>query len=127
MSNYSLPLQKLLVDTLRAEGLSVFDRVPASAASPYVSIGPSDEVEDDAECIEAVTVTQQLDVWSTEPGFVRSRQLSAIIRGALHRRPLQLTGAALVEIEVRSVRYIRDPDGLTSHAAISIRAQIERE
>ncbi|UHD44913.1 DUF3168 domain-containing protein [Aureimonas altamirensis] len=127
MSDYSLPLQKLLVDTLRVKGLSVFDRVPKGAPSPYVSIGPSDEVEDDAECVEAVVVTQQLDVWSTEPGFVRSREIAATIRTALHRRDLQLAGPALVEIEVRSVRYMRDPDGLTSHAAISIRALIERE
>lgn len=126
MSDYSLPLQKLIVDTLRAAGLNVFDSVPASAARPYVSIGPSDETEDDADCIEAVTVTQQLDVWSTEPGFVQAKRTSASVRAALHRQDLSLTGAALVEIAVQSIRYMRDPDGLTSHAAITIRAQIER-
>lgn len=133
MTSPVLELQGAVVARLKASaaltaliGGRVYDSVPADAAFPYVSIGPSQAVADDADCITGFEVTLQLDGWSRMPGFVELRQVAEAVREALHKVDLQLTDNALVSIEHRQTRELRDPDGLTSHAVIEIVALIEQ-
>lgn len=130
----SAELQKLVVGLLTADaavvGLlkaRVFDRVPEKSLFPYVSIGPSGYVDDDAECITGGEHTLQLDIWSRSPaGFLECKQVADAVKQALH---LNETGAleshALGELRVLSVRFERDPDGLTSHGIVTLQALIE--
>lgn len=129
MTAYAFALQAWLVQALKAADIAdgrVYDRVPEGAAMPYVSIGPSDEVSDDAECIDGAEISQQLDVWSDRPGFPEAKTIAGEIRAALHQRELVIDGFPPSEIVVRTIRYLRGGDGLTSHAAIDLRAFIER-
>lgn len=128
----TLELWGTIVDRLKADagvgaliGDRVYDRVPADRTFPYASKGPSDELQSDAECIEAVEITLQIDVWSQTVGFTEASKVAAAIRNALHRYSLTLTTNALVEIEHRQTRFLNDPDPLTSHAAIEFVATVE--
>lgn len=132
MNDPSAALQKAIESVLVADPLvaslvagRVYDRVPREAATPYVSFGPSQTLEDDAECIEGFEVIQQLDVWSTEPGYRQAKEVAGVVRKALHYADLALDGFAWVEITVRNIQYLRDPDGLTGHAVIDVRALLE--
>lgn len=134
MTDHSLAVQKTILDALTAASLAggrIYDKPPASpygAGTTYISFGPSDQSEDDADCIDGSIVTQQLDVWSKyTAGFRDSKTLAGEVRTALHRQVLPITGANLVELEVRSIRHLRDPDGITSHAVIEVRALVESE
>lgn len=131
MTDHSLALQKSIFDVLSAASVAggrIYDKSGPTAINPYVSFGPSDETEDDADCIEGSTVSQQLDVWSTySGGFKEAREIAAQIKALLHRQNIVMTGARLVEVTVPSIRFLRDPDGITSHAAIEVRALIESE
>lgn len=104
----------------------VYDRVPEGAAFPYISLGPSQETQDDFDCILSAEVFQQVDVWSREPGFVQCKQICALVRTILHQ--LEVTrGLLSFEIEHRFTTEQRDGDGLTSHGILSFRALIDNE
>ncbi|MDX0230245.1 DUF3168 domain-containing protein [Sinorhizobium meliloti] len=129
-----LELQGVVFDVLRAdpEMISlvngrIYDRVPENKVFPYVSFGPTDDFEDDADCIYGTDLTIQLDVWSREVGFPEAKRICNAARNALHDKDLQLTENALVQIACRGIRMLRDPDGLTSHGIVEINAFIERQ
>lgn len=134
MNDPSAALQKAIVAHLKADALvttvlaqRVYDRVPVPPIWPYASIGPAQALEDDADCVEAFEVFQQVDVWSEDPGFLEAKEIAGMVRKALHGAELALDGFVLNEIRVRNIRYLRAPDGLTSHAVIDIRALLETE
>lgn len=130
----SAELQKLIFDTLKADAAvmaianGVYDRVPASpygVKTAYISFGPSDVVDDSADCISSGEHTFQVDAWSKAVGQVECKRLVDAIKDALHERELSLTENALAEIRVDFRRVFVDPDGLTSHGVVTVTASIE--
>jgi hypothetical protein len=119
-------IRAALVDASPAiVGGGIYDRVPEDAVFPYVSFGPVDAAEDDAECIDAVEIAFQIDVWSRAVGFPEASGIAAQVRAALHNAELTLSANALVSIEHRQSRRFRDPDGITSHVAMTFIAIVE--
>lgn len=125
-------LQKLIVDRLRADaavsamiGQRIYDSVPAKAVYPYVSFGAHDYVPDDAECIAAGEHTIMLDVWSEKPGRVEAKQVVDAVRRSLRQYDADLGAYGLVEMEIDFADVIMDPDGLTAHGRVQVRARIE--
>lgn len=132
MTSPTLELQGGIVTRLKATGAvtgiigsRIYDPVPAGATFPYVSFGPSDELSDDADCITGFEVTMQLDAWSRGTGFPEVRRLADAVRDAIHGYEFNLSANALVLFEHRLTRIFRDPDGLTSHAAMTFTAIVE--
>lgn len=128
-----LELQGAIVARLEADpvvaalvGDRVFDRVPAGTSYPYVSMGPSDALSDDVDCINGFDITFQVDAWSDAVGFPEVRRVADAVRRALLATDLSLTENALVTFEHRQTRVMRDRDGLTSHAAITFTAFAEQ-
>lgn len=111
-------------------GARVYDRPPAGTiASPYVSLGPSDATTDDAECIDGLEITMQIDCWSWGSGEAFSstevRKIAGAIRASLHDAEFELAQNALVTIRHRITRYQRESDGATNRAIITITAFVE--
>lgn len=128
-----LELQGMIITTLKASpdvvalvGDRIFDTVPLKAPFPYISYGPSDSIENDADCISGADVVIQLDAWSRAVGYPEVKQIQGAVREALHDKPLSLTVNALVFLEHRQTRTFRDADGLTNHAVIEMLASVER-
>lgn len=133
MTSPTLELQGAIVTRLKAVGAvtalvgtRIYDKVTEGAAFPYVSIGPSDELTEDADCITGFDISLQIDVWSRAPGFPESRRISDAVRAALHDYDLPITDNALVYFRHQQTRFLRDPDGLTSHAAMTFEAFVEQ-
>jgi len=127
-------LQKLLYDTLRATTAimalvgGVYDRVPTDPykdKTAYVSFGPSDVVDDSADCSVSGTHSFQLDVWSKAVGQVEAKNIVDLIYRTLHEADLALTANALAEIRVDFRRVFTDSDRLTTHGVVSVTASIE--
>lgn len=132
MTSPMFELQAALAKRLKNDALlkglingRVFDRVPAQAEFPYISFGPSDETSADADCINAFEISFQIDCWSRAVGFQEARKIADAVRQAL-KPDLVLAINALVYLEHRQTRTIRDPDGLTSHAALTFEAVAEQ-
>ncbi len=128
-----LELQGLVVNALKADaavtalvGGRVYDRVPDTAAFPYIVYGPSDATSEDADCYTDFDVFAQLDVWSRYPGKTEAKKIADAVRVALANPALQLTENALVLLRHQQTRTFTDPDGLTTHGAMTFEALIER-
>ncbi|MDH0126677.1 DUF3168 domain-containing protein [Brucella intermedia GD04153] len=109
----------------------VYDSVPSAegqvtAKFPYVSFGPSDELSDDADCIDGFEITMQIDVWSRAVGFPECRRIVDAVRKALPEDGILLADNALVTFNHRISRIFRDPDGKTSHGAMTFEAFVEQ-
>lgn len=101
----------------------VFDTVPAAAAFPYISLGPCQVIPIDNDCGERSECYPQIDVWSREVGFPQVKRIAGAIRVALDAGGLAIAGHTVDLIQVRSIDYLRDPDGLTSRARILVDMQ----
>jgi hypothetical protein len=111
-------------------GNRVYDRPPDGAIiPPYISMGPSDAVSDDAECIDGLEITMQIDCWSWGSGeafgSAQVRKLAGAVRAALHEVEFPLAQNALATISHRITRFQRESDGATNRAIVSITALVE--
>lgn len=94
--------------------------------SPYISLGASDVVPADADCITARAETVQLDIWHRDQGRNwPCKQTVDAVRTALHGYAGDLATHALVEMRVVLTRVMDDPDGVTCHGVVQVTALIE--
>lgn len=133
MASPSYELQVAIVTRLKADavisgmvGNRIYDRVPDGAPFPYITIGEADETSDDADCIDAFELSIDIDVWSRDPGFKESKEISDAVRKALKTPEIELPTNALVLFQHRQTRSFRDEDGLTSHAVITFEGIAEQ-
>jgi hypothetical protein len=115
------------VDVSALVGAKVFDQPPSGTVeAPYITFGPADEIEDDADCISATDHSFQIDVWSEKKGgFKECKEITHAVKVALHEVEVDLPTHALVEMRVTRRRHFRDPDGITSHGVVTVEAMIE--
>lgn len=123
MSDPSLLLQGAIVAALKASpavaGGRIYDSVPPSPSFPYVTIGLSDTVGDDNECWDASECNVQVHVWSRAVGMPEAKGIAAMVRDRLTTE-FSLTDFRVVNAQYVTTRYLRDPDGLTTHAVVEL-------
>jgi len=128
MSDPMLALQKALVARLKAAstgaGASVYDRVPDSDPFPRITIGEGQTLKDNQDCRRGSEVFLEVHVWSREYGFGEAKTITSEVREALDEAEsfLALDGHILDLLDFEEARFLRDPDGLTNHVAMSFRA-----
>jgi hypothetical protein len=126
----SLPLQKALIDTMitdpslfvLVEG-RVYDAVPTkNLIFPYISLGPFQLLPEHGDCLDGGEAFIQVDAWSIGPKTVQAKQIGAAIAQCLDEAALTLDNNRLVLLEIDQTQYLRDPDGITAHCVVSLRA-----
>jgi hypothetical protein len=133
LADPSLEIQKAIVAALKADvGVNaiiagrIYDAVPMNAVKPYVSFGPFDVLPDVGDCIDGGSVFVTLDGWAAGPDTVAVKRLGVAVAAALDEAPLSLDAPQrLVEMTIERTQYLRDPDGITAHAVITVRANCE--
>jgi hypothetical protein len=133
MASPSLELQGAIVARLKASadlaaliGMRIYDDVPKEKIFPYATVGEGDETSDDVDCIDGFEISLDIDIWSRDVGFPEAKRISDEIRKALKSPDLSLQINALVYFRHRQTRFLRDPDGLTSHAVMTFEAFAEQ-
>lgn len=126
-------LQKAIIQTLSNDADvkeivdgRVFDSVPLKAEYPYISLGPMTSDTTLADCLELDNISIQIDVWSRDVSSVEMRELANAVRRSLTKSDLTLEKNGLVLFNHENTRELRDPDGLTSHAAVNFDVIVER-
>lgn len=126
-------LQKAIVGRLKGDAPltaivagRVYDRVPADAPYPYVTIRNIQVVDDGAECVDGAEVYIDLDVWSNAVGKVEASRGASAVRRALHEADLPLDEPyALTEIAHRDTNVGDGGDELLTRARMTFRALVE--
>lgn len=130
----SAALQIALIAALRADAgvtgylsQKIWDNAPAGSAFPYITLGPAQELDDSADCIDGVECYQQIDIWTQEDGSqLTAKQICGAVRKALHGADLALADPyGLLLIEVEGSRVMGDPDDKIAHGIVNVRALVE--
>lgn len=130
MSDPHLEIQRAQVAALKVApavaGGRIRDRVDAAEAFPYVTVGDGETFGDDTDCFRASEVISRVHVWSRAVGWPEAKQIAGDVRTRL-AVDLVLTGFRVVDSEHVITRYLRDPDGLTSHAVVEFRYLVDHD
>lgn len=129
----ALALKKAIIAKLKTGSAiavgRIFDRAPATLIFPYTTLGPFEELTEEADEYAGADISFQVDVWSRGTGnlaaSVEVMQIGKAVRDALHEEELTLDGARLVALTIDRVIYQRDPDGQTEHGIVTGRARTE--
>lgn len=127
-----LALQKALRAVLvaRAElvalvpAASILDRNARPNPSPSIIIGEGQEADAGFATGGVVRLVHSLHVWKEEPSLVGVRLICWQIRQALRAGRVALDGGFVLGGWSSTVRYMRDPDGLTSHGVVTVTATV---
>lgn len=119
----TLPVQAYMRQQLATAGLRVYDLPPPNPVFPYVTIGIVDGTEDYiSECAIDWEVTAEVHIWSREPGFSQAKTVAASCYSALADHGPDFPGYRVGWFAMQNQRWLRDPDGLTSHGVMEYRA-----
>lgn len=92
----SWEIQRAVYAALRAEPpLPVYDEVPPDVEAPYIALGLSTEVPDDAHGEYGTSETMTLHVWSRGKGAKQAKEIMAAIDERLHNVILPLTDGSV--------------------------------
>lgn len=133
---------KACIDILKADpsvsgivGDKIYDRVPEkqdgtpNVDSPYISVGNTNLLTEDFDCVDAATISLQFNCWSWGNGEEYSsalvRKLSFFVRKALHKAEIDLTDNGFVNIEHQITAYNRASDGVTHQASVSFETLVD--
>jgi len=98
---------------------------PWGAKNAYISLGATDTTTDDADCIDGLTHTIQIDVWSRSVGMPACKAIVTAVKRALHQTDAQLAENGLNQVNMVFARTLRDPDGLTNHGVLQFEFRVE--
>lgn len=107
--------------------LSILDRNERPAPDPSIIIGEGQSRDEgDSMARDRTTVFLDLHVWKKEPSTEGVKAIGGEIRKAIHSRRLDLTtGFHCVDCHVDGTRWLRDPDGETSHGVVTLMAIVK--
>ncbi len=130
-----LALQKALRARLSSAGdvvalvpaVSVLDRNERPNPRPSIIIGEGQSVDENDSIARTLTrIYMDLHIWVEEPSTEISKRIADAVRKAIHSAKLQLDpGFHCVDCRVRGSRFLRDPDGKTSHAVVTVNALLQ--
>lgn len=107
----------------------IWGRVPREPDHPYVVLGAKQTIDADLDCAASVDVAIDVHVWSRTPGDDEAERIAAALRNSLrtaHRADtLAVAGFRMPTIRAASTRTFLDPDGLTTHAVVTIEAHLD--
>ncbi|MEO4000314.1 DUF3168 domain-containing protein [Mesorhizobium sp. CAU 1732] len=128
MASPNLPLQAAIVARLRglntAAGQRVYSTPPQGTATyPYVQVWPGFETPIDEECWDRTESTMQVDVWADTVNYLKTKEIAADIRNAVHEQPLAIVGHVADRVRVESINYTDDPPLYRARMSITIETQ----
>lgn len=129
----SLEMQGFIVNTLKSDagvqalvGQRVYDRIPDNPVFPYISMGPMQEINEYPDCIDGAELAVQIDAWSRAVGSPEVKRIANAVHVALNDADVDLPVNACCYLTLTNTIHLRDPDGITEHAAMTLEAFVER-
>lgn len=100
---------------------NILDRHARPAPDPSIILGEDQLVDRGDVARASTTVFSTLHIWKKEVSLTGAKAIGGAIRTAIHSARLDLDpGFVCGGCHVESARYMRDPDGETSHGILTI-------
>lgn len=106
---------------------NILDRNERPNPRPSIVIGEGQSVDEGDSIARTLTrVYMDLHVWVEEPSTETSKRIAGAIRMAVKTGKFPVSdGFHFADCRVRGSRFLRDPDGKTSHAIVTIDALVQ--
>jgi hypothetical protein len=101
---------------------SILDRNARPNPSPSIILGETDEVDGGLMNGASVRIVHTIHLWKKEPSLAGVRWIGYEIRRAIRNGRVSLERGYFLAGWLTTARYIRDPDGETSHGIITLTA-----
>lgn len=113
--------------TLQVPATSILDRNERPAPSPSIVMGEGQSVDEGNSIARSLTrVYLDLHVWKKEPSTEGVKAIVGAIRISVKKMQMPQTDSFhFVDCYVQNARFLRDPDGETSHAIVTIKALVQ--
>lgn len=126
-------LQQAIFATLSADAAlsallgagRVFDDVPQGTRPPYVTFGPATAQDFSTGSEPGTEHLFTLHVWSDRAGKLETQEILAVLRAALHDRPLAVDGHTLINLRHERSETRRTPGGESVYGLARFRAVTE--
>jgi hypothetical protein len=100
---------------------AILDRNSRPAPSPSIVLGEDQILPGDDIARAQQEVMTTIHVWKQELSLAGVKTIAGAIRTAIHSARLVLdTGWECIDCYVSDQRFLRDPDGETSHGVVSV-------
>ena len=100
---------------------SILDTNQRPAPLPSIIIGEGQSLEGDRIDRRDRRVIMDLHVWKKELGLAGVKAIAAAVRAAVNAdRFADLDGCQFGDCRVSAARFMRDPDGETAHAVVTV-------
>lgn len=100
---------------------SILDRNARPAPDPSIIIGEGQSIDDGRIARNVERVYSTVDIWKKEIGLTGVSAIAGEIRSAIHSARLSFdAGFHCADCFVSSIRFLRDPDGETAHAVLTV-------
>lgn len=137
MIDASSAVQTTAVALLRADaavaaivGQRIYASPPDNGPMPMISLGPSDAVKFHRADRQGSSTTLQIDCWAQAGEDARDqmkvcRDLVHAVTAALDLKQPTIAGWHLFgRLVIDNTRFFSDPDGVTAHGVITLRAEM---
>lgn len=106
---------------------NILDRNQRPNPDPSIIMGEGQSVDDGDSISRSLTrVYMDLHLWKKEPSTQGVKALAGAIRSAINGGRLKFDpGFHCVDCRVSSMRFLRDPDGETSHGVVTVEAKVQ--
>lgn len=97
----------------------IYDRIPNVPTYPLLTFGEMQVLPVDGEGLDGADCSLTLHSWDQYKDFAKSKQIGALVINALHDEHLATASVGTLSVLLTSARYLRDPDGLTTHGVFT--------
>lgn len=101
---------------------SILDRNERPAPSPSIILGEDQVVDTDSMIDRSmVRVHSTIHIWKEEQGLTGVKAIAGVVWKIIKASRLTLdAGLECADCRVNDTRFIRDPDGVTSHGIVTV-------
>ncbi len=100
----------------------VYDHVEQDSKFPYITIGEGTAVDWDSTTFNGMEMTRTIHTWSRNYGRAETLDIHKEIYRILHKKNITINNQELVNLRFEFEETFLDPDGLTYHGVLRIRA-----
>lgn len=104
---------------------NILDRNARPNPDPCIIIGEGHTLPGDDLARNVSRIFLDLHIWKKEPSLVGVKTIAGAVRDAVHAtRPILAEGMVCGGWYISGMRYLRDPDGETSHGVVTVQAVV---
>jgi len=107
---------------------NILDRNSRPSPDPSIILGEDQAVQDTGLARDKERIYSTIHIWKKELSTVGVKAIAGEIRSAIHSSRLLLeAGFHCADCYVADMRFLRDPDGETSHGVVSLESIVGAE